>query len=199
VNKGNAQSASRNIPTELRDELVLSELEGRVFTPAKLREIVTVARRHPREGTATDRHKLTLLQAEIHAAEERLGRKSWMGAITLTPGRTAAAARATGEGPLRGSAGGNSQPAPAPAVAGRQGAAQPGGGVQPGDPGQAARSGSAVCPRLAVVDSVVVHGDTATIAGRHARLMQAIAGKKTGTGQVPTSIPDWRARRDSNP
>ena len=50
----------------------------------------------------------------------------------------------------------------------------------------------------AVVDSVVVHGDTATISGSHARLMGAIAGKKMGTGQVPTFIPDWRARRDSN-
>jgi len=50
----------------------------------------------------------------------------------------------------------------------------------------------------AVVDSVVVDGDTATISGSNARLVGAIVGKKTGTDQVPNFIPDWRARRDSN-
>ena len=45
----------------------------------------------------------------------------------------------------------------------------------------------------AVVDQVVVKDDTATISGSHARLMHAVAQKKMGTDQVPTSIHAWRA------
>ncbi len=52
--------------------------------------------------------------------------------------------------------------------------------------------------RAAVDLVVVVNGDTATISGSHARLMRTIVGKKMGTDQVPTFIPHWRARRDSN-
>lgn len=57
VNKGNAQCQSRNLRVKLLDELVLAQLKGRVFTPAKLREILTVARRELRERTAADRQK----------------------------------------------------------------------------------------------------------------------------------------------
>ena len=47
---------------------------GRVFTPGKLGEILTVARRQLRERTAADRQKLSHLQAELRKADERLGR-----------------------------------------------------------------------------------------------------------------------------
>jgi len=50
----------------------------------------------------------------------------------------------------------------------------------------------------AVVDSVVVGDDTATISGSHAKLMRAIAEKKMGTGQVPRFTPDWRAIEDES-
>jgi site-specific DNA recombinase len=46
----------------------------------------------------------------------------------------------------------------------------------------------------AVVDRIVVRGETATISGSHARLVQAVAGGEV----VPSSMQDWRARRDSN-
>ena len=50
----------------------------------------------------------------------------------------------------------------------------------------------------AVVDKVVVNGDTATISGSNAKLMRAVGAKKALAGQVPSFIHDWRARRDSN-
>ena len=50
----------------------------------------------------------------------------------------------------------------------------------------------------AVVDQVVVNGNTATISGSNAKLMQAVAAKRPLAGQVPTFIQEWRARRDSN-
>jgi len=59
---------------ELLDERVLSALDGRVFTPAKLREILKMARRQLRERTAADRQKLAHLQADLRKAEGRLGR-----------------------------------------------------------------------------------------------------------------------------
>jgi site-specific DNA recombinase len=50
----------------------------------------------------------------------------------------------------------------------------------------------------AVVDKVVVNGDTATISGSNAKLMRAVGVKKPLAGQVPSFIHDWCARRDSN-
>jgi len=74
VNKGNAHCPGRNRRVEILDGLVLAELEGRVFTPAKLREILMVARRQIRERAADDRRKLARLQAELRKAEDRLAR-----------------------------------------------------------------------------------------------------------------------------
>src|SRR5258706_5800326 len=48
----------------------------------------------------------------------------------------------------------------------------------------------------AVVDKVVVNGDTATISGSNAKLMRAVGAKKPLAGQVPSFIHDWCARRD---
>jgi site-specific DNA recombinase len=202
VNKGNAQCASRNLRMELLDELVLSQLEGRVFTPAKLREILTLARRQLRERTAADRQKLTLLQAELRRADERLGRlydavESGLLPLDETLQKRVQQAKGGREAVLVEMASlRRLEQLPVDHVL----------------PSQVEAFSKVVRAKLrdraspfardylhAVVDSVVVHGDSATISGSHARLMGAIAGKKMGTGQVPTSIPDWRARRDSNP
>ena len=50
----------------------------------------------------------------------------------------------------------------------------------------------------AVVDRVVVTGDTAEITGSRARLVAAIAGESPGADLVPGFLQSWRARRDSN-
>ena len=47
-----------------------------------------------------------------------------------------------------------------------------------------------------LVDSVVVDGDKATISWSHSRLTRIITGKKMGTAQVSTFIPEWRANGD---
>jgi len=51
----------------------------------------------------------------------------------------------------------------------------------------------------ALVDEIRVTGDTATISGSYGRLLGAVLEKKEDTKQVPSFIPDWRARQDSNP
>ncbi len=50
----------------------------------------------------------------------------------------------------------------------------------------------------AVVDKIVVNGDTAIISGSNAKLMRAVGARKPLAGQVPSFIHEWRARRDSN-
>lgn len=44
VDKGNAQCPSRKVPLPLLDELVLSQLEGQVFTPTRMHTIPTETR-----------------------------------------------------------------------------------------------------------------------------------------------------------
>jgi hypothetical protein len=50
----------------------------------------------------------------------------------------------------------------------------------------------------AVVAEVVVHGETATVSGSNARLMELAARGKVNADQVPSSMQEWRARKDSN-
>jgi len=50
-----------------------------------------------------------------------------------------------------------------------------------------------------MIDEVVVNGSEVIIKGSYAALAHAMHQMKMGTSnQVPTFIPDWRARRDSN-
>ena len=201
VNKGNAQCPSRNRPVELLDGLVLAQLEGRVFTPAKLREILTVARRQLRERAADDRQKLARLQADLRKAQDRLDRlyeAVESGALPLdeTLQRRVQLAKSAREAVLIEMAGlRRLQSLPVERIL----------------PSRVEAFSKIIRAKLrdrtssfardylhAVVDSILVTDDTATISGSHARLMQAIAGRKMGTDQVPTFVPNWRARRDSN-
>ena len=49
-----------------------------------------------------------------------------------------------------------------------------------------------------LVDEIRVEDKQATISGSYDAMASAIHQIKTGTGQVPTFNPNWRARRDSN-
>lgn len=186
---------------ELLDERVLSALDGRVFTPAKLREILKMARRQLRERTAADRQKLAHLQADLRKAEGRLGRLYEAVESGLLPLDE------------------TMQPRVQQAEAGREAELVEMAGLRrlqqlPSEqvlPSQVEAFSKVVRAKLrdrgspfardylrAVVDSVVVDGDTATISGSNARLVAAIVGKKTGTDQVPNLIPDWRANEDES-
>ena len=52
-----------------------------------------------------------------------------------------------------------------------------------------------------LVDEIVVKDKTATISGSYAALAETMEKIKTGNlnKQVPSFIPDWCARRESNP
>ena len=50
----------------------------------------------------------------------------------------------------------------------------------------------------AVVDEIRVEGNAATISGSYERLIAAVANKKEGSVTVPSFMPEWRARQESN-
>ncbi|CAB1370031.1 protein of unknown function [Denitratisoma oestradiolicum] len=51
----------------------------------------------------------------------------------------------------------------------------------------------------ALVEKIVVNDQEAMATGVYSRLASAMLEKKKGTSvEVPSSMPDWRARRDSN-
>jgi site-specific DNA recombinase len=202
VNKGNDQCGSANIPMEKLDELVLEQLATRVFAPQRLQVILTEARRGIRARTATDRQKIATLQGELRKADERLSRlyeavETGILPLDETLQRRIQQAKNARENVLIAIAGlRRLQTLPVERIL----------------PSQVAAFGDLIGKRLrdrsssfgrdylrAVVDKVVVNGDTATISGSNARLMRAVAAKKPLVGQVPSFIHDWCARRDSNP
>jgi site-specific DNA recombinase len=200
ANKGNAQCPGRNVPMEKLDELVLEQLANRVFAPQRLQLILTEARKGIRARTAVDRKKIAILQGELRKADERLSRiyeavETGILPLDETLQRRVQLAKASRENVLI-------------EIAGlRRLQALP---VERILPSQVEAFGSLIGRRLrdrtstfgrdylrAVVDKVVVNGDTATISGSNARLMRVV-GTKPLAGQVPTFMHDWRARRDSN-
>ena len=62
------------MPVGVLDELVLRELQRRVFTPAELQAILTESRRELRGRSAADRHKLATLHNLLRKADGRVGR-----------------------------------------------------------------------------------------------------------------------------
>jgi site-specific DNA recombinase len=202
VNKGNAQCPSRNIPMEKLDGLVLEQLGDRVFAPRRLQLMLTEARRSIRARTAADRQKIAILQGELRKADERLSKiyeavESGILPLDETLQRRVQLAKASRENVLIEIAGlRRLQTLPVERIL----------------PSQVQAFGTLIGKRLrdrtlafgrdylrAVVDKVVVNGDTATISGSNAKLMRAVGAKKPLAGQVPSFIHDWCARRDSNP
>ncbi|MBV8029897.1 MAG: zinc ribbon domain-containing protein [Betaproteobacteria bacterium] len=202
VNKGNGQCPSCNIPMGKLDELVLSRLIERCFTPERLQIMLTEARKLLRERRTVDRDALGKLQAELKRAEDRLGRlydALESGVVTLddTFQKRAQQAKAAREAVLIEMAGL------------RRRHALP---VERILPSHVAAFSKAIRARLrdrasgfakdylrAVVDEIRIEGNAATISGSYERLVAAVANKKEDTGSVPSFMRDWRARQDLNP
>ena len=201
VNKGNAQCASRNIPMEKLDGLVLDQLADRVFAPERLQLMLAEACKNIRARTAVDRQKIATLQTELRKADERLSKRYEAVETGILPldetlQRRVQLAKASRENVLIEFAGlRRLQTLPVERIL----------------PSQVEAFGTLMGKRLrdrssafgknylrAVVDKVVVNGDTATISGSNAKLMRAVGAKKPQAGQVPGFIHDWCARRDSN-
>ena len=200
VSKGNAQCASRNLPTDKLDALVLNHLAERVFSADRLLTILNEARRALHERGSIDRHQLAHLQNELRQADTRLDRLYEIvegGVLPLdeTLQRRVQQAKAAREGLLIEIAGlRRRQILPVERIVPSQ--------VQSLSKLMRAKlldrsSGFAKHYLHAVVDEIRVRETTATIRGSHARLME-LAAQKPRADQVPSSVPNWRARTDSN-
>ena len=201
ISKGNAACASRNVAVPVLEGLVLSALERKVFTPARLQAIWTEARRDLRSRSASDRQSVERLRAELQRRDEALQRlyagvESGVLPLDETLQQRVQQAKAARESVLVEIAG----------IRRRQ--QLPLDRVRPGQLAAFSRlirgkqrdstSRFARDYLHALVDHVVVHGGMATISGNHARLAAAVAGEPV-EAQVPRFMSDWRPRRDSNP
>jgi site-specific DNA recombinase len=159
------------------------------------------ARKNIRTRTAVDRQKIATLQTELRKTDERLSKlyeavETGILPLDETLQRRVQLAKASRENVLIEIAGlRRLQTLPVERIL----------------PSQVEAFGTLIGKRLrdrssafgkdylrAVVDKVVVNGDTATISGSNAKLMRAVGAKKPQAGQVPGFIHDWCARRDSN-
>ena len=202
VNKGGHDCISHNVPMEKLDALVISHLLNRVFTPRHLQAMLGQARKLLSERKDSDQQNVAKLQAELRRVDERLNRlyeALESGGVPLdeTFQRRAQQAKASREGVLVEMAG----------LRRRQ--ALP---IERVLPSQVEAFSKVICAKLrdktstfakdyltALVDEIRVTGNTATISGSYGRLLGAVVEKKEDTKQVPSFIPDWRARQDSNP
>ena len=201
VNKGGLLCTSRNLPTEKVDALVLEQLCEQVLTPDRLAVILKAIRKLLTGRKQHDRRDLSRLQGELRNADEALNRlyaAIESGTVTLdeTLERRMHTVRSQREAVLIEIAGlRRVQNLPSAAVLPSQ--------IEAFSRVMRAklqdRSSAFAKDYLhTLVDQITVSDGTATIVGSHAKLLSAIDGTKKGTVQVPSFIPDWRARRDSN-
>ena len=202
VNKGGHDCASQNVPMEKLDALVKSHLLNRVFTARHLQTMLGEARKLLRDRKVDDQQVLAKLHEDMRRFDDRLNRlydalESGIVAQDETFQRRMQQAKAGREGVLVEMAGL------------RQRQALP---IERVLPSQVEAFAKVVRTKLedqsstfakdyltALVDEIRVTGDTATISGSYGRLLGAVVEKKEDTKQVPSFIPDWRARQDSNP
>ncbi len=79
--KGNVACSSKSLPMDKVDKLVMEALTQKVFTPAKLQEILTEYRQNLLAQDATISEKVTLINRQIQQVEER--QKRLLDAIEL--------------------------------------------------------------------------------------------------------------------
>jgi site-specific DNA recombinase len=199
--KGNETCLSRNLPMEKLDDLVLSHLSEKIFTPQRLQLMIAEARRLFSERKGADKDKLLKLQSELRAVEEGSNRLYQAVEAGILPAddtlqRRAHQLKAKRDGILIEMSGLRKTQAA---------------GVERLLPSQVQTFSKAIRGRLtdrtstfardylrAVVGEIRVYRDEAVVSGSYERLMAVVAAKKEGTVQVPSFMSNWRARSDSN-
>ncbi|MGP1680081.1 MAG: recombinase family protein, partial [Burkholderiales bacterium] len=74
IAQGNSQCASKNIPMEKLDALVLNAFAEKVTAPARMKAMVAEARRHLQNGRSDHDNQLKLLTHELNDLQARSGR-----------------------------------------------------------------------------------------------------------------------------
>ena len=202
--QGNHACSSKNLPMERLDALVLAQLADKVFTPGRLQVMVAELRKRTRSSKDDQQGRINELNRQIKAIEERQQRlleAIETGTIDLDDitQRRAQGLKSAREAlfiELAGVRRDHSLPAVEHIKASRVDVF-----------GRVLRekllaSGSSLAKSYLhhLVDEIVVQDGTATVKGRYAALAETMQKAKLGTlnNQVPSFIPDWCARRDSN-
>ncbi|WP_025872713.1 recombinase family protein [Methylobacillus glycogenes] len=203
-NKGNHACTSGNIPMEKLDQLVLSQLADRVFAKDRLNAMMVALRKRIKESATTQQTRVNELSKQLKQVEERRNRlmdaiESGILDLDETVQRRAQHLKASREALLV-----------EMAVARRE-VSLP---VDQIKTSQVELFGQSLRQRLMsndkgfaksylnlLVNEITIKGKEATIKGSYSALAYAasIDNKKVGhLLQVPTSLSDWCARRDSN-
>ena len=203
-NQGNHACTSGNLPMEKLDELVLAQLADKVFAPERLQAMMTELRKRIKSSKNDQQERINELNRQIKKTEERQSRlldAIETGTIELdeTTQRRAQQLKAAREAlfiELAGVRRDTSLPA-----------------VEYLKASQVDLFGKVLRQKLLakgsplaksylniLVDEIVVENKTATLKGSYAALAEMMERIKKGnlSNQVPSFIPDWCARQQSN-
>ncbi len=203
-NKGNHACSSGNHPMENTDQQVLNQLAETVLTPQRIHSIMNALRKRIKSSKDLQQQRVNELNRQIKQIEERQHRlldAIETGVIDLdeTTQRRAQQLKSAREALLIEQAGvRREQSLPADQLK----ASQVDAFAKTLKAKLLAKDSALAKSYLnLLIDEIVVNDKTAVVKGSYSALAHAVTidNKKVGHSlQVPTSIFDWRARRDSN-
>lgn len=203
-NKGNHACRSCNLPMEKTDQQVLNKLADQVFTPERVTNMMTALRKRIKAGKDNQQERINQLNRQLKQTEERQHRlldAIETGVVDLdeTTQRRAQQLKSAREALLIELAGVRREHS---LPAGQLKASQVNTFAKTLKAKLLANDSALAKSYLnLLVDEIIVKDGAATIKGSYGALAHAAAIDKIKAGhskQVPTSIHDWRARRDSN-
>ncbi|MGB4811476.1 MAG: zinc ribbon domain-containing protein, partial [Methylophilaceae bacterium] len=203
-NKGNHACTSCNHPMEATDQQVLNKLADQVFTPERVQSIMVALRQRLKSSKDTQQQRVNELNRQLKQTEERQHRlldAIETGAIDLdeTVQRRAQQLKSAREALLIEQAGvRRAHSLPVDLLKASQVEA-----FAKTLKAKLLAKDSALSKSYLnlLVDEIIVNGKTAVIKGSYSALAHAVTiddKKVDHLKQVPTSISDWCARRDSN-
>lgn len=203
-NKGNHACSSKNLPMEKTDDQVLHQLADKVFSPVRVQSMMVALRKRIKTSKDTQQSRVNELNRQIKLIEDRQGRlleAIETGVIDLdeTVQRRAQQNKSAREALL------------IELASVRRDRSSSIDQIKASDVDAFAKtlkakllakdSALAKSYLTMLVDEIVVTENTATVKGSYGALTNAFSmdDKKVGhLKQVPTSISNWCARRDSN-
>jgi site-specific DNA recombinase len=203
-NRGNHACTSCNHPMEATDQQVLNKLADQVFTPERVQSMMVALRQRLKSSKDNQQQRVNELNRQLKQIEERQHRlldaiESGVVDLDETVQRRAQQLKSAREALLIEQAGvRRAHSLPVDQLKASQVEA-----FAKTLKAKLLAKDSALSKSYLnlLVDEIVVNGKTAVIKGSYGALAHAVAidNKKVGhLKQVPTSISDWCARRDSN-
>ncbi len=202
--QGNDACASKNLPMESLNDLVLNSMADKIFAPERLQMMVAELRKRIRSSKDVQQDRINEINRQIKKAEE--GQQRLLEAIeTGTIGLDEATQRRAQQNKAKREAlfielAGVRRDHSLPAVEHIKASQVDLFGKVLREKLLAKGSPLAKSYLNILVDEIVVQDKTATIRGRYEALAETMQQIKMGNlNQVPTFNPAWCARRESNP